>query len=79
LIYHASHEGKNIIFDVTFTDPQSPSNITIGANKDITIAFKNRETAKYKQQIARAADTALCDESLRKRKQSHEEAHITTS
>jgi hypothetical protein len=60
LIYHASHEGKNIIFDVTFTDPQSPSNITIGAHKDITTAFKTRETAKhnkYKHQIARAADT----------------------
>jgi hypothetical protein len=60
LIYHASHEGKNIIFDVTFTDPQSPSNIAIGAHKDITTAFKTRETAKhnkYKHQIARAVDT----------------------
>jgi hypothetical protein len=85
LIYHASNEGKNIIFDVTFTYPQRPSNITIGVHKDVTIAFKTRETAKfhkYKQIIqghGHCGFTNSRDDNLWQRKRLHEKDHITAT
>jgi hypothetical protein len=45
-VYHASQDKKYIyiIFDVTFIDPQSNSNLNSGAHRDVKNALRARET-----------------------------------
>jgi hypothetical protein len=60
LIYHASQDQKNIIFDVTFTDPQSTSNLNSGAHRDVNNALRTRETHKtnkYRVQMNSVMET----------------------
>ena len=60
LIYHATEDQKNIIFDVTFSDPQNTTSLNNGAARDTANsvrARKNYKISKYKTQINRVSQT----------------------
>ena len=62
LIYHATEDQKNIIFDVTFIDPQNTTSISNGAARDTANALRARENykiGKYRTQMNRVAESTI--------------------